>query len=161
MTVAVRHLAPTLLPENFWGKVRKTESCWLWTGYISSAGYGQIQRGYRGPRPYVHRLVYALAKGPIPAGLCVLHTCDTPPCVNPDHLWLGTKGDNARDMVRKGRNPAHTRPHTHCKRGHALVDGNRYVTKRGRQECRTCLRKRHTTYMRQYRVTRRVQLDSR
>ena len=54
---------------------------------------------------YAHRVAYVVAKGPIPAGLAVMHTCDVPPCVNPAHLVLGTQGDNIRDCCAKGRQP--------------------------------------------------------
>jgi len=77
--------------------------CWLWTGTLGN-GYGEIQVEKQ-KHVYAHRLSWELHCGPIPKGMCVLHSCDMPCCVNPDHLWLGTKGDNARDMVRKGRNP--------------------------------------------------------
>jgi len=75
--------------------------CWLWTSTVDKDGYGKIW----GNRKLLlaHRVAYELFKGPIPDGLCVLHTCDVPACVNPDHLWLGTKTDNNADMCAKGR----------------------------------------------------------
>ena len=75
--------------------------CWLWQGAIGSDGYGRVRR--RGVTYSAHRFSYALFKGPIPDELCVMHRCDTPACVNPTHLVLGTKADNSRDMLRKGR----------------------------------------------------------
>lgn len=75
--------------------------CQLWTGYRNSAGYGQIE--IDGRVWLAHRLVWTVRRGRIPAGLLVLHRCDTPLCVNPDHLFLGTPRDNARDSIEKGR----------------------------------------------------------
>ena len=77
--------------------------CWGWIGATSS-GYGRLGRGGRGEGlVYAHRLSWELRNGPIPEGMCVLHRCDNPPCSNPDHLFLGTKADNNRDMSVKGR----------------------------------------------------------
>lgn len=76
--------------------------CWLWTAAHNPNGYGFMWSGSK--REYSHRLSYTLFKGPIPSGLNVLHKCDQPACVNPDHLSVGTQSENLRDMVRKGRN---------------------------------------------------------
>lgn len=94
------------LAEKFWAKVHKTEGCWLWMAnrLPHKRDYGLIHEGGRGSRSLrAHRVSYELAYGPIPDGLDVLHRCDNPPCVRPDHLFLGTQLDNMRDMHRKGR----------------------------------------------------------
>lgn len=77
--------------------------CWIWTGAARSKfGYGQISIGHSGNLS-AHRAAYLLLRGDIPPGMCVLHRCDVPACVNPDHLFLGTKRDNNEDRDRKGR----------------------------------------------------------
>lgn len=91
------------LIKSFWAKVDKTGDCWLWTASTAGKGYGQIKVPGTRRQVYAHRLSYELHCGPVLKGLAVLHRCDTPRCVNPKHLFLGTKGDNATDMQRKGR----------------------------------------------------------
>jgi HNH endonuclease len=81
-------------PEPFSG-------CHLWSGDIAGRGYGAIR--VAGKMRLAHRLSWTFANGEIPLGMCVLHRCDTPGCVNPAHLFLGTPADNTRDSVAKGR----------------------------------------------------------
>lgn len=90
------------LSERFWEKVSRSEGCWLWTASITNKGYGRLFALGTGAR-LAHRVSWELTHGPIPQGKCVLHRCDTPLCVRPDHLFLGSMADNARDMVQKGR----------------------------------------------------------
>lgn len=87
--------------DRFWGKVRKSDGCWEWTG-ATTTGYGSMGNG-QGRTELAHRISWRLHFGPIPAGICVCHHCDNPPCVRPDHLFLGTHSDNQRDAGRKGR----------------------------------------------------------
>lgn len=87
--------------RRFLLKVEITNTCWLWTGGRDSHGYGKLTLDKK--QIGAHKVAYQLWKGEIPEGLCVLHTCDVNNCVNPEHLWLGTKADNSQDMVRKGR----------------------------------------------------------
>lgn len=78
--------------------------CWLWEGAADKNGYGCVKALPRHRRDRrAHRVSWAIYRGDIPSGLCVLHKCDTPACVNPDHLFLGTQSDNNADMTRKGR----------------------------------------------------------
>lgn len=89
--------------RRFWAKVNKTDTCWLWTASLSG-GYGRFGLGGHGRNVYAHRLSWKLAYGEVPHGKDVLHNCDTPCCVRPSHLFLGTDVDNARDRMEKGRN---------------------------------------------------------
>lgn len=93
-------LTPTQL-ENFWSKVDKSGDCWIWTGSRHGFGYGLF--GLNGKTRRAHRISYELVNGPIPEGFVLCHTCDNPPCVNPDHLFVGSKADNTHDALRKGR----------------------------------------------------------
>ena len=80
--------------------------CWIWTGTKSTYGYGAFYfwgSGGKWTMRVAHRIMWQLYNGPIPEGFWVLHTCDNPPCCNPDHLFLGTQEDNMRDMAQKGR----------------------------------------------------------
>ena len=89
--------------KAFWNKVRKADGCWDWMAYKNACGYGVI--GIAGKATLAHRLSYELHRGEIPSDMCVCHSCDNPGCVNPDHLWVGSRKDNMVDMAAKGRAP--------------------------------------------------------
>lgn len=91
------------IEERFWPKVQRTHACWLWTGSTDGRGYGQLSSMHAKSPVKAHRVSWELANGPIPDGLSVLHACDTPGCVRPDHLFVGTQRDNMRDAAEKGR----------------------------------------------------------
>lgn len=95
------------LSDRFHDKIsyEPNSGCWLWTGATNKLGYGLIGLGHRSDGiAKAHRVSYSLHKGEISSGLCVLHKCDNPYCVNPEHLFLGTLSDNMKDCVKKKRN---------------------------------------------------------
>lgn len=94
---------PKPMEDRFWEKVRKTRRCWLWTGTKNNMGYGTFMR-VSPKKELAHRVAWYIAHGELPGAARVLHTCDNPACVRPDHLFLGTMRDNSQDMLAKGRN---------------------------------------------------------
>jgi hypothetical protein len=89
--------------ERFWKYVNKDTgtSCWEWTGCLEIAGYGKLR--VNGKNIKAHRFSYQLHKGEIPDGMFILHSCDNPKCIRPDHLSIGTHAENMRDMINKNR----------------------------------------------------------
>ena len=96
---------PVSLRERLLARIKVTESgCWEWTGSKNKKGYGQIQKGKRGLGPILtHVASYIVHYGEVPKGMVVMHTCDNPPCINPEHLVLGSYQQNTDDMLAKGR----------------------------------------------------------
>lgn len=101
-----------MLDERFWSKVNKqgpivagqTTPCWIWLAGVqvgAAGGYGRFLLADKAKK--AHRLSWADANGRDPGAVCVLHHCDNRRCVNPAHLFLGTREDNHDDMLRKGR----------------------------------------------------------
>jgi hypothetical protein len=95
------------LEDRFWSRVEKSDGCWIWTGPVTGSGYGGIgEGGADGAFLSAHVVSYRLHYGEVPPGLCVLHHCDVPLSVRPDHLFAGTHSDNAVDREAKGRRNA-------------------------------------------------------
>jgi hypothetical protein len=89
--------------DRFWKYIEKKDGCWIWRGGLNSMGYGQFHIG-NGKMALCHRLSWVVHRGPIDGDLCILHKCDNPKCVNPDHLFIGTMKDNMQDKANKKRN---------------------------------------------------------
>lgn len=125
----------------FFSKINKTspEKCWEWQGGRCARGlsYGTLSMPLLGERR-THRVSWVIHNGEIPKGLCVLHRCDNPPCVNPEHLFLGTRTDNAKDRDLKGRYRNRQMKQTRCIRGHEFNEENTRLSKSGKRSCKTC-----------------------
>lgn len=110
--------------------------CWIWIGARNDDGYGHVRSA--GAVVGAHRLAWETFVGEIPDGLCILHRCDCPPCVNPAHLYPDTQLENIRDRDSKGRNGHKSK--THCPAGHPYSGENLCIFN-GRRHCRECGRK--------------------
>lgn len=122
--------------RSFFHKITMGDGCWEWTAGADRKGYGTITVG--GRKVGAHRFSYRLFVGE-PGELFVLHRCDNPICVRPDHLFLGTHADNMRDMRSKGR--GHRRPSPErCPAGHDDWVIRYPKDRRFRRVCRTCAR---------------------
>jgi hypothetical protein len=136
----MRGLAKGGVGPRFERNIDKTATCWDWIGNKDAGGYGMFSI-YQVPLK-AHRFSWEWYIGPIPYGMHVLHHCDNPGCVRPDHLFIGTQADNNRDRAAKERNrPKSTYPHpTHCERGHEFSPENTWTTVKGHRHCRACHR---------------------
>ena len=132
--------------RNFKSKITfSDDSCWQWNASVNLSGYGNVRINKK--TWLATRISYFIFKGN-PGQLNVLHSCDKPLCVNPDHLWLGTQYDNMQDCSKKGRHAYSNR--THCKKGHALTKETISNNKRRKTKCKIC----HKLYCREWRRAR-------
>lgn len=145
---------PRPAAERFWKYVRKTETCWLWTGGRHRAGYGSFSL-QTGVKISAHRFAYELLVGPIPPGLQLDHLCRTHACVRPDHLEPVTQQENIRRGEAGKQIAAIQRAKTHCPRGHEYSAENTYRN-RGERACRTCGRDAARIYQRRRRAQARL-----
>jgi hypothetical protein len=122
---------------RFWSKVDKAQTCWLWMAARTEDGYGWFSAD--GKPQLAHRWIIGHQRGwPLSPSEWALHHCDTPPCVNPLHLYVGTVVENARDTADRGRGRNQWSQATHCIHGHEFSDANTYVTLEGHRQCREC-----------------------
>lgn len=149
------------LVKRFANKINfsSPRGCWEWDGARNSGGYGYFS--VNGKQERATKVSYFLANGQFNNDLCVCHRCDNPSCVNPAHLFLGTKKDNTQDMLVKGRGANQNKGKTHCKNGHVL-EGNIYISNKGHRTCILCKkiyqilnRERRNNWMRNYRAKRK------
>lgn len=125
--------------QRFWLKVRKSRHCWIWSGRPTSKGYGQftLWRGGRWVNLRAHRLAYEFWHSCVLGRRMLRHTCDTPLCVNPGHLLIGTQKENIADMISRGRQ--HHQRKTHCKWGHKFTKRNTRLRSTSTGPSRRCL----------------------
>jgi len=97
--------ARTPIDERLYRNIIKDKAtkCWEWQGALNNIGYGMIRDTDINGMRTTHRVSYEIANGSIPKDLCVLHKCDNPKCINPDHLFAGTRLQNTADMISKDR----------------------------------------------------------
>lgn len=135
-----KYLQDERLIKRFWGKVYKTKSCWEFGAQAGSKKYGAFYYGPMKKTFYAHRLSYELTYGTIPPKKVIHHKCENPPCCNPKHLELTTRGQNV--LYGSGPTALNARK-THCKNGHILQGKNLWISNNGRH-CLACMKNRNT-----------------
>lgn len=135
---------PAETMARFWSKVDKSGECWIWTAYVSRDGYGRFRGAGRASTLQAHRVAYEYLVGPIPGGLTIDHLCRVKDCVNPGHMEVVTRAENARRGALDSR-PNRPRK-THCIHGHEFTPENAYRRPDGHRNCRACLREQGRAY---------------
>lgn len=121
------------------GVIVTQSDCWERPGSTNRKGYTWFCMNNKGG--FAHRAMFEIAIRPLKRGECVCHTCDNPRCINPSHMWAGTKGQNTADMHKKRR--SRNRTTTHCCHGHEYTEANTYWSKGShgpKRNCRECAR---------------------
>ncbi|KKN74894.1 hypothetical protein LCGC14_0386430 [marine sediment metagenome] len=129
--------------DNFWSRVLKTDTCWLWRG-VTSQGYGRSPIRCDGKYIYAlaHRVAYEELVGPIPEGLQLDHLCRVRNCVNPAHLEAVTSGENTR----RGDTGKNNAIKTHCPKGHPYDEENTRILPNGWRVCKECAHIHHNNH---------------
>ena len=149
----LRDTARAYLKEVFFENCVLDEGrgCWLF-GAGTTTQFRYQQFWFADKRWQAHRFAWLLWRGEVPDGMFILHSCDVRPCVNPDHLRVGTQADNMQDKLRRGRYRNSHSDKTHCPQGHEYTTENTYRYRKSRI-CRAC----HKNYSNAY--ARRIQRD--
>ena len=124
--------------DRFWSKVN-TEApggCWEWTAAKLKTGYGRFK--FSGKPALAHRVSYELVYGEFDKTKQVIHSCDNPSCVKPDHLRLGTIQENMQDRGDRGRHGRYNSKKTQCKNGHPFSGDNLHINANGSRSCKEC-----------------------
>ena len=134
--------SPEDIAKRFWRQVDRTGDCWLWLGAVKRDGYGAFSATGR-KQVRAHRMALMLELGMFDRRLLVLHKCDTPLCVRPDHLYLGDQAQNMRDRAKR-RDVSlwnHEARKTHCANGHEFTADNTHIrADKFQRVCRACNR---------------------
>ena len=139
--------APISITERFWKHVDKRgpDECWLWLGTKNLFGYGYLWSNELKRNVQAHRVAYLIKTGNYPTDYAC-HTCDTPSCVNPNHIFNGTAHDNSIDMMKKGRQVNQYKNRTSCSAGHEYTEKSTYITRAGTRVCKICRSRRYKKF---------------